>query len=104
VRPTGERTLANPDLLKAALADIARANGMTEIARAAGLSRANLNKALSPDGNPKLATVVKSPAGAWISGGHCLAHDATAAHRVVAFHSRLHNTARPPPSLLIASD
>ncbi|MGZ8388758.1 MAG: addiction module antidote protein, partial [Rhodoplanes sp.] len=49
----------DPDLLKAALGDIARAKGMTEIAQAAGLGRANLYKALSPDGNPEFATVVK---------------------------------------------
>jgi probable addiction module antidote protein len=49
----------DPDLLKAALGDIARAEGMTEIARAAGVGRANLYKALSPDGNPELATVAK---------------------------------------------
>ncbi|MBY0423962.1 MAG: addiction module antidote protein [Parvularculaceae bacterium] len=47
----------DPDLLKAALGDIARAKGMSEIAAAAGLGRANLYKALSPDGNPEFATV-----------------------------------------------
>ncbi len=51
----------DPDLLKAALGDIARAKGMTEIAQAAGLGRANLYKALSPDGNPEFATVARSP-------------------------------------------
>jgi len=49
----------DPDLLKAALGDIARAKGMTEIAEAAGLGRANLYKALSPDGNPEFATVAR---------------------------------------------
>src|ERR1700730_17234532 len=49
----------DPDLLKAALGDIARAKGMTEIAQAAGLGRANLYKALSPDGNPDFATVAR---------------------------------------------
>jgi probable addiction module antidote protein len=49
----------DPDLLKAALGDVARAKGMTEIAEAAGLGRANLYKALSPDGNPEFATVAK---------------------------------------------
>ena len=49
----------DPDLLKAALGDIARAKGMTEIARAAGLGRGNLYKALSPDGNPEFTTVAK---------------------------------------------
>ena len=49
----------DPDLLKAALGDIARAKGMTDIARAAGLGRANLYKALSPEGNPEFATVAR---------------------------------------------
>ncbi len=49
----------DPDLLKAALGDIARAKGMTEIAQAAGVGRTNLYKALSPDGNPEFATVAK---------------------------------------------
>lgn len=43
----------------AALGDIARAKGMTEVARAAGLGRESLYKALSPDGNPEFATVLK---------------------------------------------
>jgi probable addiction module antidote protein len=42
----------DPDLLKAALGDIARAKGMTDIAQAAGLGRANLYKALSPRLHP----------------------------------------------------
>jgi probable addiction module antidote protein len=49
----------DPELLKTALGDIARAKGMTEIARAAGLGRTNLYKALSPDGNPEFVTVAK---------------------------------------------
>jgi probable addiction module antidote protein len=49
----------DPDLLKAALGDIARAKGMSEIAQAAGVGRTNLYKALSPDGNPEFATVAK---------------------------------------------
>jgi len=49
----------DPDLLKAALDNIARSKGMTEIAKSAGLGRANLYKALSPDGNPEFGTVVK---------------------------------------------
>jgi probable addiction module antidote protein len=49
----------DPELLRAALGDIAKAKGMTEIARAAGLGRANLYKALSPSGNPEFATVAK---------------------------------------------
>lgn len=49
----------DPDLLKAALGDVARSKGMTEIAQATGLGRANLYKALSPNGNPEFATVAR---------------------------------------------
>jgi len=46
-------------LVAATLGDIARAKGMTEIAREAGLGRESLYKALSPEGNPEFATVLK---------------------------------------------
>lgn len=46
-------------LVAAALGDIARAKGMTSVARTAGLSRESLYRALSPEGNPELATVLK---------------------------------------------
>ncbi len=46
-------------LFAAALGDVARAKGMSEIARAAGLGRESLYKALSSDGNPEFATVLK---------------------------------------------
>jgi len=49
----------DPALVAAALGDIARAKGMTKIANAAGLGRESLYKALSADGNPELATVLK---------------------------------------------
>ena len=42
-----------------ALGDIARARGMSQVARASGLSRESLYRALSKDGNPSLATVLK---------------------------------------------
>lgn len=42
-----------------ALGDIARAKGMTQVARDAGLSRESLYKALSESGNPSFATVLK---------------------------------------------
>lgn len=42
-----------------ALGDIARARGMSQVARAAGLSRESLYKALSENGNPSFATVLK---------------------------------------------
>jgi probable addiction module antidote protein len=42
-----------------ALGDIARAKGMTQVAKEAGLSRESLYRALSADGNPSFATVLK---------------------------------------------
>lgn len=49
----------DPALLAAALGDVARAKGMTEIARETGLGRESLYKALSSDGNPEFGTVQK---------------------------------------------
>lgn len=46
-------------LIRAALNDIARAQGMTRIARDAGLGRESLYKALSSTGNPEFATIMK---------------------------------------------
>jgi probable addiction module antidote protein len=42
-----------------ALGDIARARGMAQVAKDAGLSRESLYRALSAKGNPSLATVLK---------------------------------------------
>lgn len=49
----------DPAAISAALGDIARAKGMTQISREAGLSRESLYKALSPEGNPEFSTVLK---------------------------------------------
>jgi probable addiction module antidote protein len=49
----------DPALVAHALGIIARAKGMAKIARATGLGRESLYKALSADGNPELATVLK---------------------------------------------
>jgi probable addiction module antidote protein len=49
----------DPTLIAAALGDIARAKGMTHIAKQTGLGRESLYKALSPSGNPELATILK---------------------------------------------
>ena len=49
----------DPNLVAAALGDIARAKGMTQVARDAGLGRESLYKALSPAGNPEFATILK---------------------------------------------
>lgn len=69
----------DPSLFAAALGDIARAKGMTQLARETGLGRESLYKALSPSGNPEFATILKivgalglrlhaTPAGAKSSG------------------------------------
>jgi probable addiction module antidote protein len=42
-----------------ALGDIARAKGMTQVAKEAGLSRESLYRALSEDGNPSFDTVLR---------------------------------------------
>ena len=46
-------------LICAALNDIARAGNMSRLAREAGMSRKGLYKALSDDGNPTFATVMR---------------------------------------------
>ena len=46
-------------LAAAALGDIARARGMTDVSRQTGLGRESLYKALSPAGNPEFATILK---------------------------------------------
>ena len=47
------------NLIAAALGDIARAKGMSQVARESGLGRESLYKALSPAGNPEFATILK---------------------------------------------
>ena len=49
----------DPTLLTAALGDVARARGMTQLARDTGITRDGLYKALSPTGNPSFVTVYK---------------------------------------------
>lgn len=49
----------DPSLVAAALGDVARAKGMSEIAREAGMGRESLYKALSAGGNPELGTFLR---------------------------------------------
>ena len=49
----------DPALAAAALGDIARAKGMADIARKSGMGRESLYKALSREGNPEFATILK---------------------------------------------
>jgi len=46
-------------VIAAALGDIAKAEGMSKVAKKAGMGRESLYKALSSDGNPALATILK---------------------------------------------
>ncbi|EKF20380.1 addiction module antidote protein [Nitratireductor pacificus] len=48
----------DPALIKHALGNVARARGMTAIAKEAGVTREALYKALSEKGDPKLSTLL----------------------------------------------
>jgi probable addiction module antidote protein len=49
----------DPGFIADALGVIARARGMTQVAREAGLSRESLYRTLSPEGNPELGTLLR---------------------------------------------
>jgi probable addiction module antidote protein len=49
----------DPAFIADALGVVARARGMSEVAREAGMSRESLYRALSTDGNPEFATVLR---------------------------------------------
>lgn len=48
----------NPDVLLLALANVAKAHGMAKVAKAAGLGRESLYKALAPGSHPRFETIV----------------------------------------------
>ena len=48
-----------PDLLLMALSDVARAKGMAQVAKDAGLGRESLYKALAPGAKPRFETIMK---------------------------------------------
>lgn len=54
-----EETEGDPTFIAKALGDIARARGMTQVAKDAGMSRESLYKALSGDRSPEFATIMK---------------------------------------------
>lgn len=49
----------DPNLVIAVLGDIARSKGMAQIARETGLGHENLHQALSPEGHPEFATILR---------------------------------------------
>jgi probable addiction module antidote protein len=50
---------SDPQLLLAAISDIAKARGMAKIANDSGLGRESLYKALKPDSKPRFETILK---------------------------------------------
>ena len=54
-----EESDGEPEMIVAALGEIARARGMMQLARDTGLTREGLYKALSLEGNPSFASVMK---------------------------------------------
>lgn len=49
----------DPSFVADALGVVARARGMSDVARQAGVSRESLYRALSADGNPEFATILR---------------------------------------------
>ena len=54
-----DKARANPAAIAQALGAIARSGNLSELARRIGMSREGLYKALSSDGNPSFATIMK---------------------------------------------
>lgn len=59
LKACAEEDPGDGSLIRAALNDIARAQNMTLLARDIGMSREGLYKALSENGNPSFATVMR---------------------------------------------
>ena len=68
----------DPAVIAHALGTIARARGMSRIAKKAGLSRESLYKALSPSGNHEFGTIIR------VMRALGLKLSATSAHRNAA--------------------
>lgn len=49
----------NPDVFLVAIADVAKARGMSQLAKDTGLGRESLYKALAPGAKPRYDTVLK---------------------------------------------
>ena len=71
----------DPKLIAAVLGDIARDMGMTHIANETGLGRESLYKALSAEGNPEFATILKvtRAMGLRLRAADAISHDSSAA-------------------------
>lgn len=49
----------DPAIFLSAIADVAKAKGMTQVATAAGLGRESLYKALAPNAQPRFSTILR---------------------------------------------
>lgn len=49
----------NPDVFLIAISDVAKARGMSKLAKDAGLGRESLYKALAPGAKPRYDTIIK---------------------------------------------
>ena len=59
LRAAADEDLGDGAVIRAALKHVARTGSMSALARETGLNRGNLYEALSEDGNPTLATLLK---------------------------------------------
>jgi probable addiction module antidote protein len=59
IRVTLEEAGDDPALIARCLGNVAKARGMTDLAKKTGMSRPALYKALSGEGNPEFSTIVK---------------------------------------------
>ena len=56
---TDVRAAGDPAAFAHSIGVVARARGMSTVSRGAGVQRANLYRALSKDGHPEMATIIK---------------------------------------------
>jgi probable addiction module antidote protein len=78
----------DPDLFLVAVRDVARARGMTQLARATGLGRESLYKALTPGAKPRYDTVLKIMRALGVKLTALPTQPADAAARPEATHAR----------------
>ena len=59
VEACADEDLGDGNVIRASLQDVARAQNTSALARKIGISREGLYKALSPNGNPSFATIMR---------------------------------------------
>src|SRR5450759_5083891 len=93
----------NPEVFLAAVADIARARGMTQLAKDTGLGRESLYKALAPGAKPRYAPILKVVRALGVKQGACV-HCAGQAQRAGAESEVAANTRDPRRSHSVDDD